>query len=251
MPSDQENGITSTGDFAVSSEDTKYVLQRLIRMLVIATNKHKLDYGSLRYIHRQVIRRSKLTIERPAKKLYELPTSEELERFFSQISDPQIRLLFSLIHNTGLRVAEVCSIKVSNIDFNNKTILVTGKGRKDRLVPITSRLSEKILLFLHGRNHKFLFESRLGTPFSTRRIEQLCTEFKVKAGIEKKLSPHSFRHFYFSKLAENGIAPDVRALLAGHSSVKTQEVYTHLGMAGVKDVILETLERMENEKIFK
>jgi len=251
MPNIEQNELGSPDDFVVSNADTKYILQRLIRMMVLATNKHKLDYGSLRYIHRQVIKRAKLTVPRASKKLYDLPTSQELERFFAEINDPQIHLLFSVIHNCGLRVAEVCSIKVSSIDFNNQTILVTGKGKKDRIIPITSKLVEKIRLFLHGRNHWYLFETRLGTPFSTRRVEQLCTQFKKQAGIEKKLTPHTFRHYYFSKMAELGVDVDIRAMLAGHSSTRTQETYSHLGLAGTKGLILEVLEKMENQKILK
>lgn len=241
----------SSGHFDVSNTDAKHISARLIRMMVLATNKHKLDYASLRYIHRQVIKRTKLDIPRKAKKLYELPTSEELDRFFESIADPQIKLVFLVLHNCGLRVSEVCSIQVSKIDFQNKTIFITGKGNKDRLVPMTNKLSDKILLFLSGRNHRYLFESKLGTPYTTRRIEQLCQETKIKAEIKKKLSPHTFRHIFFSRLAEAGVSPDIRAMIAGHSNTKTQDIYTHIGLAGSKDLIIEALEKMEASKILK
>lgn len=251
MPKKRSNAILSADDFNISDANTKEVISRIIRMTVLATNKHKLDYGSIRYIHRQVIKRTKLAIPRAPKKLYELPTSEELDRFFGAINDPQIKMLFSVIHNCGLRVAEVCSIKVSKVDFQNHTIFITGKGCKDRLVPITPKLAERIQLFLSGRNNIYLFESKLGTQYSTRRIEQICQEIKSKAGITKKLTPHTFRHFFYSKLAESGLDVDIRALMAGHSSTRTQEVYSHLGLAGSKDLIIETLEKLEANKILK
>ncbi len=241
----------SMDDFAVGDADTKYISARLIRMLVLATNKHKLDYGSLRYIHRQVIKRTKLDIPRKPKKLYELPTSDELDRFFEVISDPQVKLIFLVLHNCGLRVSEVCSIEVAKIDFQAKTIFITGKGNKDRIIPITNKLADKILLFLSGRNHRYLFETKLGTPYSTRRVEQLCQEIKEAANINKKLSPHTFRHLFFSKLAEMGLDIDIRAMIAGHANSRTQEIYTHIGLAGSKDLIIETLEKMESSRILK
>lgn len=238
----------STDDFAIQNEDTKYISARLIRMLVLATNRHKLDYGSLRYIHRQVIRRTKLDIPRKPKRLYDLPTSEELEGFFSAISDAQEKLIFLVLENTGIRVAELCSIEVTKIDFQSMTILITGKGNKDRIIQMTSTLADKILLFLSGRNHRYLFETKLGTRYSTRRVEQLCQKFKNEAKIQKKLSPHSFRHLFFSRLAEIGVSPDIRAMMAGHSDTKTQDIYTHIGLAGSKDLIIEALEKMESSR---
>lgn len=251
MPEDDSFESLTVGDFAVSKTETKTVIPRLIRMLVLATRKNKLDYGSLRYIHRQVIKRARLTIPRPSKKLYLLPTSEELDRFFNAIDDPQVKLLFMLIHNCGLRVSEACSITVNKIDFQNSTMLINGKGNRERIIPLSPKIIERIKLFLSGRNHHYLFETKLGTKYSPRRVEQLCREIKNKAGITKKLTPHSFRHYFFSKMAELGVDVDIRAMIAGHSSTRTQEVYTHVGLAGAKSLILDVLEKMETNKILK
>lgn len=241
----------STDDFDIKNTDAKFINRRLIRMLVLATNKHKLDYASLRYIHNEVIKRAKLSKSKPAKKLYQLPTDEEIISFFEVINDPQVKLLFAVIHNCGLRVAEVCKLKVFDIDFKNQTILINGKGNKDRIIPITPKLVDRLQLYIHGKKLKYLFETRLGTAYTTRRVEQICAEIKSKAKITKKLTPHTFRHFYMTKLAEQGVSPDIRAMLAGHSSLETQEIYTHLALGGTKSLILGILEKMENEKILK
>lgn len=237
--------------FEVQTKETKYIADKLIRSIVLAQRREKLNYGTIRYIYRQVLRRTNLTRPKKKNSLYELPTSEELNMFFEQILDPQMKLLFLLLHHCGLRVSEVCKLKVSKIDFINLTIFITGKGNKDRLVPITPNLADKLKLFLSGRKHIYIFESQLGKPFSTRRVEQLCKEYKEKANISKKLTPHTFRHYYFSKLAEQGVSETIRAMLGGHSDNKTQEIYSHVGLAGVKEQILETLAKMENLKILK
>lgn len=251
MSLNEELEDVSDINFVVPNEIPSNVIPRLIRMLVIATRKHKLDYGSLRYIHRQAVKRSRITKPRPAKKLYDLPTTEEFDLFFDCIEDSQIKLIFMLLQNTGLRVSELCNLKVEKINFQNTTIFITGKGNKDRIVPITKKIIDRVQLFLSGRKHHYLFETSRSTPFTPRRIEQLCQRYKTKAGIIKKLTPHSFRHFYFTKLAELGIDVDIRAMIAGHSSTRTQETYTHIGLGGTKDLIIEALEKLENQKTFK
>lgn len=239
-------------NFAIQNEKTKPICDRLIRMLVLACNKHKLGYGSLRYVYRQVMVRSNISRPRSAKKLYELLTSDELNKFFESIADEQMRLIHLLIHNTGIRVGEAVAIKTSDIDFDNDTILINGKGRKQRLVPLTERMKERLRLFLSGRNHKYLFESeRTGKPFTTRRVEQVCRQARTKAGITKKFTIHSLRHLYFSKMAELNIDSSIRMMLAGHSSEATQKIYNHLGLDGSKPQILEALKTLETNGVLK
>lgn len=249
-----ENAINdpqSEVNFDVHITDTKQVVARLIRIMTISVRKHKLDYGSVRYIHRQVLKRTRLSVPRKGRKLFELPSDSELEKFFAQINDPQMKLFFLLINHCGLRVSEACNLKVSKLDLQNQTIFITGKGDKDRIVVITKNLAEKIKMYLSGRKNIHLFESKLSMPFTTRRIEQLCKEYKEKAQITKALTPHTFRHWYFTKLSEQGVDADIRKMLAGHSSNKSQEIYNHVGLAGTKDYLLEVLDKMESLKILK
>lgn len=242
----------SMGDFVNENAKSKLIVPRLIRILVTAIRKEKLSYSTVKYIYKQVVKRTKLSAPRPTKKLYNLVTSEELNSFFAAIDDQQIKLFFMVLNNTGLRVSEACSILVERIDTKNATVLISGKGSKERIIPLTPKMVERIQLFLSGhRSHHHLFESKLGIKFSVRRIEQICQEVKTKAGITKRLTPHSFRHKFLTSLAEQNVSPDIRALLAGHSSLKTQEVYTHLALGGSKMMILETLEKMETNGILK
>ena len=244
--------LLNPDNFVVPNEKTKDVCSRLIRALVHAANKHKLDYGSLRYIHRQALARSNVVKPRPAKNLYELLNSDELTKFFEAIGDEQMKLIHLLIHNCGLRVGESVAIKVTDIDFTNQVILINGKGKKQRLVPVTDRMIERLKLFLSGRSHKYLFESsRTGRPFTTRRIEQVCRQAKAKAGITKKFTVHSLRHLFFSKMAEQNVDSSIRMMLAGHSSEATQKIYNHLGLDGSKQLILDALKTLENNGTLK
>lgn len=143
--------------------------------------------------------------------LYQLPTPAQLELFYSAILNPTHRLIFQFLQHTGLRVSELCNLKVANINFHENTIFIEqGKGNKDRVVPFGNSLKEKILLYLESRNNKYLFESIRNSKFSTRRIEQMCSKYLNESGLDLKITPHTFRHIYFSFLASNKVSKEYR-----------------------------------------
>ncbi len=179
------------------------------------------------------------------KRLLELPTAAEIACFYGVIDNPIHKLIFETLENTGLRVAELCTLEVKRIDFNNNTIFVhKGKGGKDRVAIFGNVLKQKLLIYLEGRKNRYLFESNRHTYFSTRRIEQICKVYKAKVGIQKSLSPHTFRHIWNTRLANCGVSREHREILAGHEKgSKTQDIYTHLGIGGVKNKVIEILDK--------
>ncbi|MGE4233192.1 MAG: tyrosine-type recombinase/integrase [Bacteriovoracia bacterium] len=231
--------------FVNQKANTKLDIQKLIKYIGRETNRQKLDYAQLKYIFREVRKRCHIEVSaNKSRKLYELPSSEDLKRFYGAIDDPIHKLIFETLQNTGLRVSELCRLEVKRIDFKTNLVFVSeGKGKKDRVTVIGSKLLEKIRIYLKGRSNRYLFESNRNTMFSSRRIEQLCKKYKTKAGITICLTPHSFRHLLFSRLAEAGVSKEKRMILAGHSSEQVQDIYTHLGIGGVKQDVLAILDR--------
>jgi integrase len=229
---------------------SKSPIQKLILQMIREVNRQKLNYDQLKYIFKTV--RAECGVEVPSqsgRKLIELPSQDEIIRFYKGIDSPIHRLVFETLEGTGLRVAELCNLQVSRIDFKNNTAFVSeGKGKKDRIVIVGSILLEKIKLYLEGRKNRYLFESNRHTKFSTRRIEQLCEKYKIKAQIEKDFTPHTFRHLWNTRLAEAGISKERRAILAGHASEQTQTIYTHLSAGGVKDDVLGILDKIIDKK---
>ena len=118
-----------------------------------------------------------------------------------------------------------------------------AKGGKDRIIPFGNRLKDKLLLHLDGKNNIYLFESNRNSRFSVRRIEQICEQYVTKSGIATKITPHTFRHIYNTYLAENKVSKENRMLLTGHESEEAQDIYTHLALGGIKDEIIEILDR--------
>lgn len=231
------------------SDDT----QRIIRLLSNEVRKSNLTYETLKYIYQTVVRRTNLSTQRKKKKLYRLPTSPELDAFFSVIKDPQELLIFQLMLSTGARCGEVVSIEIDKIDYAANTILVSGKTG-ERILIITPRMGERIKYFLSGRkrSQRWLFVNKQHRAYSVRRIEQLCAEFKKKAGIDASWSCHGFRHFQLSNLSSTAnLSLSVVQRVAGHAHIQTTQIYQNLGLDASKSLVLEKLQELENKNVLK
>jgi site-specific recombinase XerD len=219
--------------------------QEIKKLLIKETNKQKLSYDQLKNIFREVRSSCGISPTLPSSKLYDLPTSDELSSFYqTRWLTPIQKLLFKTLEGTGLRVSELCNLLIKDIDFKSNTIFVrNGKGHKDRITVFGNTLSQDLQLYLQGKPNKYLFESNRNTKYSPRQIERICEENKTRASISKKFTPHTFRHLYFTKLATHQVSKEYRAMLAGHSNDSTQDIYTHLGIAGIKDQLIKILDQ--------
>ena len=146
-----------------------------------------------------------------------------------------------------MRVSELCDLKLSNLFFNEQYIRVIGKGDKERLVPIGSSAIKYIQIYTNEiRNHlqiqkgneDIIFLNRRGRRLTRVMIFTIVKNLVEKAGIDKVVSPHSFRHSFATHLVEGGA--DLRAVqeMLGHESITTTEIYTHLDREYLRDTIL-------------
>ena len=239
----EENNLVKFDDFVAQTANAKTPIQSIIKFLVREVNKQKLNYHQLKYIFRIVRSRCEIDAGNKPKKLFELPTDDELDKFFASVRNPVHRLMFDVLLGTGLRVGELCNLEVKRIDFRGNQLFVSeGKGKKDRIVIFGNKLRDKLELYLQGKHNRFLFESSRHAKFTTRRIEQLCKKYKKLSALEKNLTPHTLRHIWNTKLAVLGLDKEKRALLAGHSNQHTQDIYTHLSVGGFKSDIVKLLD---------
>jgi len=245
MRRNDKNKVVNIEDFVAKSGDAKSPIQVLIKSICRSVNQHKICYDQLRYIFKSIRHHCELETPNRGQKLYELPTADEMTRFYAVIENPVHRLIFEFLDGSGLRIAELCNLEVGRIDFKNNTVFVKeGKGRKDRVTVIGNQLLEKVQLYLANRNNKYLFESNRHTRFTTRRIEQLCKQYRVMAGIERNITSHVFRHRWNTRLAEGGISTEGREILSGHQKGSgSQKIYTHLGVGGIKDRVIQILDK--------
>ncbi|WP_407405714.1 site-specific tyrosine recombinase XerD [Chryseobacterium sp.] len=155
--------------------------------------------------------------------------------------------IIEVLYGCGLRVSELIDVKISNINFKENYIKVVGKGNKVRFVPLadyTAQLLQRYIVEVRAKNKinkKFediLFLNSRGTSMSRVIIFIIIKELTDKAGISKKISPHTFRHSFATHLLQNGA--DLRFIqeMLGHSSITTTGIYTHLKTEELRDVIL-------------
>ncbi len=188
-----------------------------------------------------------------SRKLPEVLSVEEINLIEVQIdrSKPEGERNLAIIetmYSCGLRVSEVIGLQISNLYLNEGFIRVTGKGNKERLVPIGSSATKYIKLYTNSiRNHQtikpeaedILFLNRRGNKLTREMVFMVIKDLVRKAGIEKNVSPHTFRHSFATHLIEGGA--DLRAVqeMLGHESITTTEIYTHLDRDFLKSAILQ------------
>mgnify|MGYP001626199211 FL=1 len=171
--------------------------------------------------------------------LNEMEMSLILEKSRENLRDHVILMTLAF---TGLRVSELVSLNVEDIDFYENIIHVkSGKGDKDRIVVLDSGVLNLIKEYLKGEKRLTgpVFISKKKVRITTTQIERIVKKYVRMAGINKKVTPHTFRHTFATTLLRNGA--DIRFIqqLLGHSSIATTQIYTHVDENALKDVYMK------------
>ena len=156
------------------------------------------------------------------------------------------RAMLETLYSSGLRVSELISLKISNIHFEIGFLRILGKGNKERLVPIGRealkyiniyREEVRVHLEVEKGHEAFLFLNRRGKQLTRQMVFIVIKDLVAKAGLNKTVSPHTFRHSFATHLIEGGA--DLRAVqeMLGHESITTTEIYTHLDRDYLKQII--------------
>lgn len=163
------------------------------------------------------------------------------------------RAMIEVLYSCGLRATELITLKISDLFFNEGFIRVTGKGSKQRLVPIGGPAMDSVKLYMSRRkagpidtkDEDILFLNRRGRHLTREMLFLIVKKQAVVAGIEKNISPHTFRHSFATHLVENGA--DLRAVqqMLGHESILTTEIYTHVNSEKWRESILKCHPRMK------
>jgi integrase/recombinase XerD len=186
-----------------------------------------------------------------AKHLPDTLSFHEIEEILSAIdmSLPEgvrNKAIIETLYSCGLRVSELVNLKLSCLYFNDGYVRITGKGGKERLVPIGDSAIKYIEIYLQNvrvhvsiesGNEDVVFLNKRGTKLSRVMIFMIIKDLAKKAGITKKISPHTFRHSFATHLVEGGA--DLRAVqeMLGHESITTTEIYTHLDREYLRDTL--------------
>ena len=157
------------------------------------------------------------------------------------------RVILEVLYASGVRVSELVNIKLKDIDFSNKNILIFGKGSKERLVSFGDYALEYINLYLkEGRNllldgvkSDYLIVGKKSEKLTTRRVEQIVDDIIKRTSIKLNITPHMFRHTFATHLLDNGCDLLVVQELLGHASLSSTEIYTHVSNEHLREVYLK------------
>ena len=245
----RDNGIT--GWDKVSRDDLLDFLDfRRRRGMEAATLAREL--AAIKVFYRYLVNEKLLTSDPSAvmdsprlwRMLPDMLSIEETDRLLRAFSDRAAealtirnRAILEMMYASGLRVSETADLKLGDINFETGMVRVTGKGSKERIVPVASRVlnllrryttSARTELTEKNPMSPYLFVSRTGKRLDRERIWAIIKEAAFIAGIDKEIHPHTLRHSFATHLLENGA--DLRAIqeMLGHSDISTTEIYTHV-----------------------
>ena len=175
-------------------------------------------------------------------------TIEEIELIINSIpldttKGKRDRAMLELLYSCGLRVSELTSLRLSDLFFGEGYIRVMGKGSKQRLVPIGNVARERIMLYMDERktkdlrNKDILFLNNRGKAITRNMVFLIIRDAVAQAGIDKTVSPHTFRHSFATHLLAGGASIRQVQEMLGHESIETTEIYTHLDTSRLRDTV--------------
>jgi integrase/recombinase XerD len=154
------------------------------------------------------------------------------------------RAMLEVLYATGVRVSELINLKMLQLNLNQGVLRIIGKGDRERLIPLGDEAQDWLREFITGPRVEILLERQTDYLFPTRRGDRMTRQafwhiikrYAKKAGIDKKLSPHTVRHAFATHLLNNGADLRVVQLLLGHSDVSTTQIYTHVARERMKEL---------------
>ncbi len=156
------------------------------------------------------------------------------------------RAIMETLYSTGMRVSELVALNIDDIDFLGEVVHIRGKGKKERIAPISPSVLQVIQHYMEFRNKraqnnsnfdaKVLFANKHGKRLSTRSVRRKMDKYLIMAGLDPAISPHTLRHSFATHMLNRGA--DLRSVqeLLGHQSLSTTQIYTHLTTKKLKDV---------------
>jgi integrase/recombinase XerD len=211
----------------------------LLRDRKLAANTVKQRMAAVQFFFVRTLKRAYLREDFPypkvPRRLPEILSQEEVTRLIDSASNLSHRAILMTLYSTGMRRSELVSLKVSDVDSRRMVIHVRqGKGSKDRDVPLSQKLLETLREYWRWVKPKtYLFPGQPGkrgsdVPLTAKAVWHACHGAVRRAGIQKKISPHSLRHSYATHLLESGADLHTIQLLLGHADMRHMTVYLHL-----------------------
>lgn len=178
----------------------------------------------------------------------------ELEELFNVCDDTPMGqrdlLILEMLYGTGVRVGELVNIKVKDIDLSTKSILILGKGNKERIVTYGEYCSDALITYLNDgyhrlniKNEEYLFLNKNGGVITERGVRYVLEQIIKRTSLNKNISPHMLRHSFATHLLNEGCDLITVQKLLGHESIKATQIYTHVTTDRLKEVYYNSFPR--------
>jgi site-specific recombinase XerD len=194
-----------------------------------STSQQNQVINSIRFLYKEALNKKydKVSFKRPKseKKLPQVIDGEHIKSQLSKITNLKHKTILSLTYSVGLRVSEIVNLKIEDIDSKRMIIHIkNAKGKKDRIVPLSQRVLDLLRDYWKEYKHKeYLFNGQSGGKYSINSCQKIYKKY-----IDESSSIHTLRHSSFTNLLESGTDLRIIQKIAGHSSSKTTEIYTHV-----------------------
>lgn len=212
------------------------------KQLVKYLRSEKPDYNYLRSVFKYLRDQLNLEVTTNPKKLPDVPTESEIERYYDQVwksQNLQDMIIIKTFLYTGIRVGELVQLRLADVNFDTCQIRINeGKGKKDRIVPFPAAFREILAMHAQLMRQKkavFLFESSRKYCYTDRGIRKILAKYADKAGINRRISPHRLRHFLLTWLKKKGIDDAFIQPYSGHTTRQSLEVYSKLSIKEAQD----------------
>ena len=204
--------------------------------------------------HRYIEQDPSELLETPKKEMHlpDVLSTEEIDRMIAQIDmskneSHRNRAIIEMLYGSGLRVSELVNLRLSDMYLNEGYMRITGKGNKQRLVPVSPVAIEWFSYWTQDRNNldikpeaiDIAFLNRYGRQLTRAMIFTIIKTLAREAGIQKTISPHTLRHSFATHLLQNGADLRIIQQLLGHESISTTEIYTHVDIHDLREAVLK------------
>ena len=224
----------------ILEEDVKRFIGKLIKER-LSQNSISLVKASLKFYYEDMLKKNVVNFKTPriTKKLPTVLSKEEVKKLFVSSPNKKSNLMLKMLYSSGLRVSELVNLKIEDLEPSQKMGWVrSGKGRKDRMLILSENILGELNAFISQKSAQngYLFSNKAGNHLTSRNLQKLIKKASERAGINKRVTPHSLRHSFATHLLENGT--DIRKIqeLLGHSNLQTTQIYTKVSAEELRKV---------------
>ncbi len=226
----------------IEEEQIRIYLLHLIESKNIAASTQNQVINSIKFYYEKLLKQPRkvyhLPRPRKPKQLPKVLSQEEVKRLITYPENIKHRCILTIIYAAGLRISEVVNLKIGDLEFERKRILVkNAKGKKDRYTILADKLVASLKRYMELYEPKdWLFEGQYGGKYSVRSVQSIFTDAKLKSKVSAYATVHTLRHSFATHLLEQGMNLRYIQELLGHESSRTTEIYTHITKSGFNNL---------------